>query len=239
MTTATPQRAEAALITFVDAATGERADLSAAELGGWAARVAGLLREGCGLTGGGRVAVLLPPHWLTAAVLLGGWSAGVALSLQGRATAGLSVAEPGAGDPYDASFVAADRIGSWLENIPAARHRFSLFAPKPPESYRDLLAELDEYSPHVPAYGRTRSTDAATPDGTSYGEWGAVAGELAGRIGLHPGDRLLVAAAEHEHPVKWLLAPLSARASVVVCANATPEALRTLGEAERVTHTLQ
>ncbi|MEW2384448.1 hypothetical protein AB0873_20480 [Micromonospora sp. NPDC047707] len=60
-----------ALLTWLDGATGERVDLTAPELGRWAARSAGLLRDGCGLAPGSRVAVLLPPHWRTAAMLLG------------------------------------------------------------------------------------------------------------------------------------------------------------------------
>jgi uncharacterized protein (TIGR03089 family) len=233
-----PARAEPPLLTYYDDATGERVELSATALGEWAARVAGLLREGCGLGGAGRAAVLLPPHWLTAAALLGAWSAGVTVSLQGWATAGLPVLEPGAGEPFDVSFVAAARIGSWLEDVPEATHRFSCFAAEPPDGYRDLRAALDAYAAHRPAAQRTRSTDAASADGTSYGQWGAIAAGVAERIGLRGGDRLLVDAAGDDHPVKWLLAPLSAGAGVVVCANATPEALRAHGEREGVTHTL-
>jgi uncharacterized protein (TIGR03089 family) len=71
--------AERPLLTYCDDATGERIDLTAMELGGWAARTAGLLRQGCHLEPGDRAAVLLPPHWQTAAVLLGAWSIGVAV----------------------------------------------------------------------------------------------------------------------------------------------------------------
>ena len=67
------------VLTYCDDATGERIELSAPALGSWAARTAALLREGCGLRGGAHAAVLLPPHWQTAAVLLGAWSAGVAV----------------------------------------------------------------------------------------------------------------------------------------------------------------
>ncbi|MER7277605.1 TIGR03089 family protein [Dactylosporangium sp. NPDC000244] len=234
-----PELTEPTLLTFHDAATGEHVELSASELGGCAAQVAGLLREGCGIDEGGRAAVLLPPHWLTAAVLMGAWSAGLRLSLQDTATAGLDVLEPGADLPYDVLFVAADRIGSWLERIPDAKHRFSLFAEEAPEGYRDLEAAIDEFSPHMPAPGRTRASDAVTPDGTTYGSFGAIAAELAERIGLRAGDRLLVNAATQEHPLKWLLAPLSAGASVVIAANAGPEAFAALAASERTTHSLQ
>ncbi|WP_433217287.1 TIGR03089 family protein [Dactylosporangium sp. CS-047395] len=233
-----PELAEPSLITFHDGATGEHVTLTATELGGCAAQVAGLLREGCGIAEGGRAAVLLPPHWITAAVLLGAWSAGLQLSLQGWATAGLEVREPGADTPYDVLFVAAERIDSWLENIPDAKHRFSLFTEEPPPGYRDLESALDEYSPHVPSPARTRASDAVTPDGTSFGAFGAIAAELADRIGLRAGDRLLVDAATEEQPLKWLLAPLSVGASVVLAANTDPERFEALARAEGVTHRL-
>ncbi|MGI5244323.1 TIGR03089 family protein [Dactylosporangium sp. CA-139066] len=226
------------LITYHDDATGERVELSATALGEWAARAAGLLREGCGLGAGSRAAVLLPPHWLTAVALMGAWSAGITVSLRGWATAGLPSLEPGAGEPFGVSFVAAARIGSWLEDIPEATHRFSCFAEEPPEGYRDLRAALDAYPAHTPAPGRTRGTDAATADGSSFGQWGTIAAGVAERIGLRGGDRLLVDAAGDDHPVKWLLAPLSAGATVVVCANATPEALDAHAEREGATHRL-
>src|SRR5215468_371295 len=63
------------LITWYDDATGDRAELSGATLANWVAKTANLLVDGGGLGPGDRAAVLLPPHWQTAAVLLGCWSA--------------------------------------------------------------------------------------------------------------------------------------------------------------------
>lgn len=237
--------ADAPLLTYYDDATGERTVLTAAELGGWAARTAALLHEGCGLGAGSRVAVLLPPHWQTAAVLLGAWSAGVAVSFRGRATTGLAALGPGADEPLDATFVAADRLDDWLENVPDARHRFVLglaphaaVLPDVPTGYRDYLAEVVGYPGSLPAYASFRRTDAASVDGTTYEEWGRLAHILAGQFGLRAGDRLLVDAAESEEPVKWLLAPLSAGASVVLCANLDPAALAARVAAEGITRVL-
>src|SRR6266516_2737074 len=67
------------LLTWYDDATGERLDLSGATLDNWVAKTANLLVDGCGLGPGDRATVALPPHWQTAAVLLGCWSAGVAV----------------------------------------------------------------------------------------------------------------------------------------------------------------
>lgn len=233
------------LLTYCDDATGERFDLSAVTLGGWAARTARLLHEGCGLGPGSRAAVLLPPHWQTAAVLLGAWSAGVAVSFRLRATAGLRVLEPGVDEPPDVSFVARDRLDDWLEDVPLARHRFVLgLAPatatltQVPEGYRDYLTEVRRYPDSLPAYASIRGTDQATPDGTSYRQWGSIAGEIAERLDIRSSDRLLVDVAEHEHPVKWLLAPLSVGASVVLCANLNAATREARIAAERVTRAL-
>ena len=233
------------LLTYLDDATGERVDLSAQELGGWAARTAGLLRDGCGLGAGSRAAVLLPPHWQTAAVLLGAWSVGVAISFRLAATAGLRVLERGADEPLDATFVSAARLDDWLEDVPDARHRFVLrLSPRGaalrevPDGYRDFLAEARRYPDAVPPSAVVRRTDNASADGTSYEEWGRVARGVAERLDLRTGDRLLVDAAEHEHPVKWLLAPLAVGASVVLCANLDPAAVPSRIAAEGVTRVL-
>src|SRR5690606_10395687 len=60
-------------ITYFDDATGERIELSTVTLANWAAKTANLLRDELGAGAGTRVAVLLPAHWQTAAVLLGVW----------------------------------------------------------------------------------------------------------------------------------------------------------------------
>ena len=63
-------------ITFYDDATGERIELSTVTLANWAAKTANLLRDELGAGPGSRVAVLLPAHWQTAAVLFGIWYIG-------------------------------------------------------------------------------------------------------------------------------------------------------------------
>ena len=60
-------------ITYYDDATGERIELSAVTLANWAAKTANLLRDELGAGPTSRVAILLPAHWQTAAVLFGVW----------------------------------------------------------------------------------------------------------------------------------------------------------------------
>ncbi|WP_433284668.1 TIGR03089 family protein [Micromonospora sp. CA-244673] len=234
---------DAPLLSYLDGATGERTDLTAQQLGAWAARSAGLLRDGCGLRPGDRVAVLLPPHWRTAAVLIGAWSVGLAVSFRPRALAGLPVLEPGADLPYDAVFVTPERLDDWLEDVPEGTHRYLVGTGTGPLSsvppgWLDWSPEVLRHPEIAPDLDALRPSDPASPDGTSYGEWGAVAREYAKQLDLHAGDRLLVDAAEHEEPLKWLLAPLAAGASVVLCANLDPADRDSRLAGERVTRVL-
>lgn len=238
-----PRVANLPLLTYLDDATGERATLTAPQLGDWAARSAGLLRDGCGLDPGSRVAVLLPPHWRTAAILVGAWSVGMAVSFRPRATAGLPVLEPGGDRPYDAVFVTPERLDDWLEDVPDGTHRY-LVGTGPgqlaevPVGWLDWSAEVLRHPATPPDYAAVHPGDPATPDGTSYGAWRRLAAEIAEQLDLRAGDKLLVDATEHEQPLKWLLAPLAAGASVVICANHDGATLDARIAAEQVTRVL-
>ncbi|WP_431728409.1 TIGR03089 family protein [Verrucosispora sp. TAA-831] len=231
------------LITCLDHRTGARHDLTAAELGDWSARAAGLLRDGCGLTPGSRVAVLLPPHWRTAAVLLGAWSVGMAVSFRPWATAGLPVLEPGGDRPYDAVLVTPERLDDWLEDVPEGLHRYLVGTGSEPLA--EVPAGWLDWSVEVLRHGAAptdrpvlHAGDAATPDGTSFAEWGAVAKVVAEQLDLRVGDRLLVDVTEHDQPLTWLLAPLSAGASVVLCADLDPANRDAVVAAEQITRVL-
>lgn len=68
-------------ITYYDDASAERIELSAATLANWAAKTGNLLRDELGAGAGSRIAVLLPAHWQTAAVLFGAWWIGAEVLL--------------------------------------------------------------------------------------------------------------------------------------------------------------
>jgi uncharacterized protein (TIGR03089 family) len=238
MTASDFDRGEPALLTYYDDLSGERTALTASELGDWAAATAALLTERCGLRPGSRAAVLLPPHWQTAAVLLGAWAAGVEVSYQGAATAGLS----GSGGTFDATFVAAHRIGGWLEELPAGKQQFVVGlaphggpTPEVPDGYRDFLAEIAPYSSAGSPRVLAGDEDAASVDGTTYREWSDIATSIAATHDIGPGDRVLLDAAEHDQPVQWLLAPLSVGASIVLCANLDPALRESRIAAEAIT----
>ncbi len=236
---AAPAGADVPLLTHYDP-DGRRTALTAVELGGWAARTAGLLHD-CGVGSGSRAAVLLPPHWRTAAALLGAWSLGVTVSFRLAATAGLPDVGPDAGVPFDVVFAARERLGSWLEDIPEAPHRFVFGGgsgdgdPRDVLGWRDFETAVAAFPAGTPAPALVRGGSAASGDGTTYGQWGSIAREIAGLQDLRAGDRVVVDAAEHEHPVKWLLAPLSVGASIILCTD--PARLAEIAAAEGATRT--
>lgn len=80
-------------ITYYDDATGERIELSTVTMANWAAKTANLLRDEMGAGPGTRVAVLLPAHWQTAAVLFGIWWIGAEVVLDGDADMALCTRE--------------------------------------------------------------------------------------------------------------------------------------------------
>ncbi|MBM2622631.1 AMP-dependent synthetase [Actinoplanes sp. LDG1-06] len=230
------------LITYYDDQTGERFGLTAGELGGWTAATAALLTDGCRLGPGSTAAVLLPPHWQTAAVLLGAWSAGLELSIRGWATAGLTPA----GDALDVTFVERRRIGHWLDEIPAGRHQFVLgLAPHGeatagvPDGYRDYTSSLRPYlGAHPPRHAIADHLPAVT-DGTTYAEYARTAVAIADRNGIGPGDRVLIDTATQEQPLIWLLGPLAVGASIVLCAHLDESRLDKRIADERVTQVLR
>ncbi|MBW6437402.1 AMP-dependent synthetase [Actinoplanes hulinensis] len=211
------------LITYYDDATGERTGLTAAELGVWVAATAALLSGECGLRRGSRAGVLLPPHWQTAAVLLGAWAAGIEVSFRGWGAAGL---DPDTGPALDVTFVERRRVGSWLEDVPPAPYQFVLGlapggAPSPdvPHGYRDFPPAARAHLGTPPPSDGVAVGEAATVDGTTFGEYGAAAAAVAGARGIAAGDRVLVDTAACEEPLIWLMAPLTAGASIVLCSN--------------------
>jgi hypothetical protein len=173
---------------------------------------------------------------------MGAWSLGVAVSYRPWATAGLA---PPDAAPWDAVFVARSRLDSWLEAVPAGRHRFVLGLAADgaglvdvPDGYRDFIVEARRFPDAPPAYWEVGPAGAASPDGTTYAEWAGLAHGFAESLGLKAGDRVLVDVSAREQPVMWLLAPLTAGASVVLCANLDRDRIRERAAAEGATHVL-
>ncbi|MGW4497167.1 TIGR03089 family protein [Micromonospora sp. NPDC004336] len=207
------------LLTWYDDATGERAELSGATLANWVAKTANLLVDEAAVGPGDTAAVLLPPHWQTAAVLLGCWSAG------------LRVADtPGDVDVLFAAVARIEEAGAWRagERYALALDPFALPMRQVPPGFADYVSVVRAHGDHFSPY-------AAGPDDA---ELLARATARAGALGIVAGDRVLVDTATYPDPVDWLLAPLVAGASAVLCANLDPSRVEPRTTTEKVTRPL-
>ncbi|WNV74794.1 TIGR03089 family protein [Geodermatophilus sp. DSM 44513] len=228
-------------LTQYDDADGSRVELSGTTLANWVAKTANLLQEEFDVTTGSTVAVALPVHWQTAAVLLGAWSCGAAV---------LDTAVEDDGRLDDADVVLADRerlapledqdlpalLGLSLHPLGAGMTGYTGAA-------RDFAVEVrGQGDVFVPWQRPDPAAPGLLVGGLELTLGGLVdaAQELAGRLGVAAGDRVLVGerTAAEAGPVAWLLAPLAAGASVVLVRSADPARLAARAATERVTATL-
>lgn len=214
-------------ITYYDDATGERIELSAVTLANWAAKTGNLLRDEMGAGPNSRVAILLPAHWQTAAVLFGVWWIGAEATLTGAADIALCTAE---------RLDEADDAVAGGEVAVLSLDAFGRPAP-------DLPIGVTDYATAVRVHG-----DQIVPEprpgpalgGRSVDELLADCQSSAAARGLTSGDRVLSDKpwTEPAGLVNHLLAILAAGASLVQVAHADPAAQARRIETEKVTRVL-
>ncbi|MEV6598133.1 TIGR03089 family protein [Actinoplanes sp. NPDC051346] len=218
------------LLTWYDDATGDRTELSGATMDNWVAKTANLLVDGAGLGPGDSAAVLLPPHWQTAAILLGTWAAGPAVHLG---------PDPRPVDVVFASPATVEAAGTWPAGDRYATGLLPLAMP-----LRPVPSGFVDYTIEVRGYGdRFVAVQPVTPDdpalgATTHREISAAATARARELGIEAGARVLIDARAHPDPLDWLLAPLSVGASIVLCASVDPAVIEKRVAAEQVTLTL-
>lgn len=193
------------VLTWYDDGTGERTELSGATLANWVAKTANLLVDGVGAQPGDTAVVLLPPHWQTAAVLLGVWSAGLLVS-----------PGPGSGE---VGFATPERAGELTqpERYLLGLHPLGLPLPSVPAGYLDFAVEVRTYG------------DVFRPSAPSVVD--------PGPLDIAPGSRVLIDVGTYPDPRDWLLAPLAAGATTVLCGRLDRSLLAKRVDAERVTQT--
>ncbi len=204
-------------ITHYDDATGSRVELSGATLANWAAKTANWLRDELDVQPGDTVAVLLPPHWQTAGVLLGAWWCGATVT---GSSAGAQVTLCGVDRIADAGSGEVAALG--LDTL-------GLGIAVLPPGVRDFASE-------VRVHGDTFTPGGAGPDAETLR---TAAQTRIAELGLAAGDRLLCTTSwDRTVPGEVLLAVLAADASLVQCTGMDPAALPARRAAERTTITL-
>src|SRR3954470_1574879 len=211
------------LLTHYDDATDERVELSAATFANWVAKAANLLQDEFDVGPGSTVAVALPAHWQTAAVLLAAWSCGAAV-LDTAAEDDGRLAEA------DVVLAAQDRIAAVEDTglvgtedgaqlLGLSLHPLGLGMRDYAGAARDFAIEVrtcgDVFVPYSPPDPDAPGLLAGGLE-LSLGGLVATAEELVRRLEMGAGDRLLTddRTAAEAGPVAWLLAPLAAGASL-------------------------
>lgn len=207
------------LVTYYDAATGERTELSVATYANWVAKTSSLFVEELDLERGQRLLVDLPAHWLTPVFLGAAWTVGLCVVREGESAA--VVCGPDGLPEYAAG--PAPVLACSLEPLGAR------FTDPLPAGVRDFGVEVwsqpDAFLPWDPA----TEDDEALP--------GRPQRELLHQRAEHlvPGGRLLTTVSPLDDPSAFL-EPLVGRGSVVWVANPPDEAwLQSTYDAERAT----
>jgi len=216
-------------ITYYDDATGERIELSAVTLANWAAKTGNLLRDELGAGPASRVAILLPAHWQTAAVLFGVWWIGAEAALA-----------PG---PADIALCTAERLDEADSVIEPGGEVAVLSLDPFGRPAPDLPIGVTDYATAVRVHG-----DQIVPErhpgpalgGRSVEEILADCEISAATRGLTADDRVLSSASwpGPAELVDGLLAVMAVGASLVQVANPDPAALQRKVETEKVTRVL-
>ncbi|MFD0559673.1 uncharacterized protein (TIGR03089 family) [Stackebrandtia endophytica] len=222
-------------ITFYDDATGERTELSYLTFDNWVSKTANLLIDEAGLTAGDTVSVCMPPHWLSGAIMVAGWRAGMAISHDG-------------GDA-DIAFATVDRLDQAasadqvyaVSTAPLAIGLRGADAEAAEEAgASDFLTEVRGHGDHFRA-SQPIDPDAPAlvglPGGGSRSQRELVeaAADRAGELGVSPAQRIMFSA-ERLRPIDWLLVPMAAAGSVVLCRNSAESDLVKRAGSENARH---
>ncbi|MFB4306003.1 TIGR03089 family protein [Actinomadura sp. GTD37] len=232
------------LVTFYDDAAGERVELSARTFDNWVAKTANFLVDGLGAEPGGRVVLVLPPHWQTAVWLMACWSAGlVAEPVDPASVRGRDAAEPiGSSGPYQDGeatpraprngpyiLAAAEEVLGDVLTDPAAEEIVGLSLHALGGRLADCPPGVTDYADEVRGHGDRFAAEAApeapalnvTKATFSGAELVAAARGAAAKWELDARDRLLVDMpfTTLDGVLIALLAPLASGASVIIQRN--------------------
>jgi uncharacterized protein (TIGR03089 family) len=207
------------VLTFYDDESGERTELSGITLENWIAKTANLLVDGCGIGEDDEVAIWLPPHWQTAAILLACWRIGATVAY-GQPTAEAAAVEFASVEAVTvgAPATAADRFVLGLAPM-------GLPLQGVPEGWQDYIAEVrghgDKYAgPPVKADSVALLDVSGAP--ITQAALVAQGREHAARLGLEADGRVLVDADVYPYPLDWLLAPLAVGSTLVLSTHTDP-----------------
>jgi uncharacterized protein (TIGR03089 family) len=221
------------LVTYYDAGSGERIELSAVTADNWVNKIANFLADELLLDPGSRIAIELPAHWQTAVVTLGAWAAG------------LTIVPPT--QPLDIRVVGPEGLATYDRQPPmgivvacSLRPLGGRFTAPLPEGWLDFAAEVPP-QPDLLLEPRPMADPAVTL-GQPLSPAGVLrlGAEAAASVGLVAGGRLLtdLNPANQDGLIRGLAACLAVGGSLVLIAGGDDEARSTVARQERATCTL-
>lgn len=209
-------------VTYYDDTSGERIELSASTLANWAAKTANMVRDEFALEPGAKVAVLLPAHWQSVAVLLGVWWAGCEVVLSPESDVELA-------------FVTTDHLDDVADVPEVAALSLDAFG----KGLNDLPIGVADYATSIRVHGdQFRGSGAGHAlEGRSVAETLSAAQESAAARGLTSTDRVLSSASwdSADALIDGLLSVLAAGASLVQVAHPDADATARRVGTEKVT----
>jgi uncharacterized protein (TIGR03089 family) len=217
-------------ITYYDDATGERIELSTVTFANWAAKTANLLRDELGAGAGSRIAVLLPAHWQTAAVVFGVWWIGAEVLI-------------GDAHPADVAMCTAltlpaadDAVGAGGEVVALSLDPFGRPVPDLPAGVTDYATSVRVQADQIAA---ERQPGPALEGRTAENVL-TIALDSAAAQAISGNDRVLSTATwdTDTQLIDGLVAPFAVGASLVQVAHPDPHALARHRAQENVTRTL-
>ncbi|GAB3296792.1 TIGR03089 family protein [Epidermidibacterium keratini] len=229
----------APLITYYDQHTGERTELSGVTAENWVAKTANYLRDELMVEPGATVALALPPHWQTFAIVHAAWWVGAAVS------------EVQYAERPEVLFCGPDRMMEYAdasadEIVATSLDPMGRALTPRPDHVRDYTSEVrlngDQYAgpPPNPSLVAFRAGDLALDHPAAL----SAARDLAAGAGVQAGDRILADARSigEGSVLAWALLPVVAGGSLVLVrphndADAGDWVER-IAEQERITRTI-
>ncbi len=220
-------------VTYYDDATGERIELSTVTLANWAAKTGNLLRDELGAGPASRVAVLLPAHWQTVAVLLGVWWIGAEVVLGDSHQAPVNIALCVA-DRLDEADAA---VGATGEVVLLSLDPFGRPAAGRPVGVTDYATAVRLHGDRIDAERHPGPALA----GASAEQVLTACRAAAAATGLTPSDRVYSAGRWDSVTglIENMLSVLVTGASLVQVSNPDPAAQQRRRTAEKVTRVLE
>jgi uncharacterized protein (TIGR03089 family) len=217
-------------ITYCDDATGERIELSTVTFANWAAKTGNLLRDELGAGAGSRIAILLPAHWQTAAVIFGVWWIGAEVHI-------------GAAEHADVAMCTAATLPVGDSAVGPGGEVVALSLDPFGRPFPDLPAGVTDYATSVRVQADqivTERQPGPALAGRSAENVHAWALDSAAAQAITGGDRVLSTAAwdTGARLVDGLLAPFAVGASLVQVAHPDPARLARRCAEENVTRSI-